>query len=150
MGAEPSAGAGMHLPSQLFAEVVEALRDEAAGTSGQERRTATRMEVQTPIHVAHYRNGLPDDDITVLTRDVSIGGVGLLQAYALQAEELMVVRLPRLAKPPIVMLGRATYCRRLGDDLYSVGVAFIRELRLGSEPQVAQEALDQIRQRILE
>ncbi len=143
-------GTGVHLSTQQFAEVVEALRVEAAVSKGHERRLATRIEVHTTVQVAEFRNGVPAGDVTVLTRDISIGGIGIIQTRPLEPNEQLLVRLPRLSRTPLVMLARATFCRRLADNIYNIGLAFIREFEIKAvDPQAHRAELRQIQQRIL-
>lgn len=143
-------GPGVHLPSQQFAEVVEALRAGAAGGRGHERRQATRIDVRTAIHVAHYRNGVPTDDTIVMTHDISIGGIGLIQARPAEPQEMILVRLPRLNRPPLVMLGKTMFCRCLADSIYNVGVVFLRQIDLQSaDPASHRAELAQIQRQIL-
>jgi hypothetical protein len=141
---------GVHLSTQQFGEVVEAMRVEAACNRHHERRMATRIEIHTTIQIAHCPNGLPQDDITVLTRDISIGGIGLEVAYAIAHNELLLLRLPRLNRGALVMLGRCTFSRPLADQIYSVGVSFIREFsQPAGSPEARADLLRSIQQRIL-
>ena len=135
----------MHLSAQHLAEVVEALRHERAGC-GHERRQVTRLEVQTSLQIARYRDGICTEEINVLTRDISIGGIGLLQSVAMEVGEQVVVRLPRLERPPLFVLSAVTHCRRLGDGLWGVGMRFQRLLTLEANKV---RTVEQIRQSIL-
>lgn len=136
----------MHLSAQHFAEVVEALRRGGSAGSGHERRQITRIEAQTQLQIARYANGASAEEITVLTRDVSIGGIGLLQSSPMKSGEQIVVRLPRIDRQPLFVLSKITHCRQMADGIYGIGVQFNRLLN----PDPAQQkAIDQIRQSIL-
>lgn len=114
----------IHLPPQHFAEVLSALRAEAA-SGAHERRQVTRIEVQAPVKVARYDAGVISDERTVLTRDLSIGGLGMLFDVQLPVGQELIVRLARVArKPPLVILCRVTHCRQLADSMFGVGILF--------------------------
>lgn len=144
--AADGAAAAMHLGVQHFAEVVEALRRGADAASGHERRQITRIETQAPMQIARYVDGSGADEFTVLTRDVSIGGVGLLQSNPMDAGDQIVVRLPRLERPPLFVLSHVTHCRRLADGIYGIGVQFNRLLNTDASQA---KNIDEIRRSIL-
>lgn len=140
-----SAGA-THLSTQHFAEVVDALRLGAMTTAAHERRQVTRIEVQCPIQIAHYVNGSSTDERDVLTRDISIGGIGLMQSISMEPGKQIVVRLPRRERPPLFVLSQVTYSRRLAESIYGIGAHFKRLLNADSS---SASTIDQIRQSIL-
>lgn len=136
----------MHLSAQHFAEVVEALRQGSAAASGHERRQITRIESQCQVRIARYVNGSSTEEFSVLTRDISIGGIGLLQSVPMHAGEEIVVRLPRVDRPPLFVLSRITHCRQMADGIYGIGVQYCRLLNVDTSQA---KAIDQIRQSIL-
>lgn len=135
----------MHLSSQHFAEVVEALRHGRVG-GGHERRQITRLEVQTRLQIARYRDGVCAEELNVLSRDISIGGIGLLQSVGMENGEQVVVCLPRLERPPLFVLSVVTYCRQMADGLFGLGIQFQRLMSL--DPDQTRK-IDQVRQSIL-
>lgn len=136
----------MHLSAQHFAEVVYALRHSGSELSGHERRQITRIEVQCRLQIARYTSGSGGEEFTALTRDISIGGIGLLQSIQMKPGEEIVVRLPRQDRTPLFMLSKITYCHQMADGIYGIGVQFNRLLNLDSTPQ---KTIEQIRQSIL-
>lgn len=136
----------MHLSTQHFAEVVDALRMGAVTTAAHERRQVTRIEVQCPLQIAQYANGGSADERDVLTRDISIGGIGLMQSIPMEASEQIVVRLPRREKPPMFVLAQVAYCHRLAEGIYGIGARFGRLLNADT---TSASTIDQIRQSIL-
>lgn len=135
----------LHLSAQHFAEVLTALRSSSVG-GGHERRQVTRIEVQAPIQISIVTDGKLAGDSTVLTRDVSIGGMGIMYTRQLPAGQQLVARLPRAnRKPPLVLLCRVTHCRQLADGIYGVGIAFVQLLE--HDDQAAQ--IDHVRRSIL-
>lgn len=136
----------MHLSAQHFAEVVQSLRRTTSESSGHERRQITRIEAQAPLQIARYINGNSTEEFTVLTRDISIGGVGLLQSAPMKTGEQIVVRLPRIDRTPLFVLSKITHCRQMADHIYGIGVQFHRLLNVDT---TQSKTIDQIRQSIL-
>ena len=135
-----------HLSTQYFAEVVDALRFGAMTTAAHERRQVTRIEVQCPIQIAQYVNGGSTDERDVITRDISIGGIGLMQSIPMEPGKQIVVRLPRREKPPLFVLSQVAYAHRLAEGIYGVGARFKRLLNVDIS---SASTIDQIRQSIL-
>jgi hypothetical protein len=115
------------LTAQQLAEVIEYLR--AHGLSGgNEKRRATRMQVQAKIKATRLANGKAVQSFTLLTKDISLLGLGLIQGIAVQANSEIIVELPRMKGPPLYMKLIVKHCRDLADNLYSVGTEFLCEV----------------------
>jgi hypothetical protein len=112
------------IPPQQYAGVVAALRS-AATAGGSDKRQFTRMEVQAPVRLGIISNGKMTA-FTSLSRDVSMGGIGLCQSLRLAASETFLIGLPT-GKEELVLVCRATFCRPLADGLYCVGAQFESE-----------------------
>jgi hypothetical protein len=140
----------MQLAPQQLSDVLAALR--AAGESaGHEKRRFTRMEVQTTITVGTVVNQYVSRRYSALTRDISGGGVGLLQYLHLERNQQLIVCLP-CAKAELFIVSNAAFCRPLAEGLFGIGVTFER---LADKPmieqfrQVQQHERDRIRDSIL-
>jgi hypothetical protein len=134
------------IPPQQYAGVVAALR-KAAEASGSDKRQFTRMEVQAPVRLGVVNNGKLIA-FTALSRDVSMGGVGLCQTLRMPLNETFLIALPT-GKDEIILVCRTTYCRRLADGLYCVGAEFeseadkfnadqFRKLPARTDPRIAK------------
>jgi hypothetical protein len=129
----------MKLTVQDFAEIVAALRGEHADLSAQEKRRAVRMTVTSKLVVGVLKDA---DHISrtfsVLTRDISLAGAGLLQSVALQQGQEFVIGLPRKSpKPPLFFVTKAMHCRPLADGVYGIGCEFVRQ----APPALAQKLM---------
>lgn len=115
------------LTSQQLAEAIEYLR--AHGLSGgSEKRRATRMQVQAKIKAGRLSNGRIVQSFTLLTKDISLLGLGLIQGVQVQANQELIIELPRMKGAPLYMKSIVKHCRDLADNLYSVGTEFLSEV----------------------
>jgi hypothetical protein len=87
------------------------------------------------VVVAPVVNGVIGSAFCDLTRDISLTGMGLLQAVQMNKDQQLVVRLPRGAKKALFVLCIVMHCRALADGLFGVGVEF-RELMGVDEEKV--------------
>src|SRR3954447_2675897 len=87
----------MQLTNQDFAEVVEALRGSGQ-SEGSERRQSTRVSIQTAVFAAPLVGGRPGNVRTMLTRDVSLTGIGLVQSVPVSETDTFIVKLPKSSK----------------------------------------------------
>ena len=117
----------MKLSVQDFAEVVAVLRAEQSDASAQEKRNAVRMAVTTKLVVGVLDGDRITRKFSVLTRDISLAGVGLLQSIALQQGQQFVISLPRKSpRPPLFFVTEVQHCRPLADGVYGLGCEFVR------------------------
>ena len=126
----------MQLNNQDFAEVLEALRGSGATSEGYERRQSTRVSVQTAVYVAPLVGGRPGPVKSLLTRDLSLMGMGLLQATPIGENEVFIAKLPKLTKKPVFVLVKPVQCRLLAESIYAVGAQFVSVVNL--QPQDAE------------
>jgi hypothetical protein len=132
----------MQLPLQTFAEVLEALRGPKIAGAGAEKRQATRFEVQTKVLAARFQGNVVQTAYTALTRDISYRGIGLLQSVGMSRGEEFVIRLPRPAtRPPLVIVCTVMFAGVLADGLTGIGAQFNT---MATDEQVA--ALDPAQQ----
>jgi hypothetical protein len=95
------------------------------------------MTVSAKINVHLIEHGKVGRCFSVLTRDISINGTGLLQSVALPANAEVILALPRSSQPLFVR-SIATHCRLLADGLFTVGMQFVRVV----DAAAAQELID--------
>jgi hypothetical protein len=139
----------MQLTAQQLSDVVTSLRQSGPGASAMEQRRFNRMEVQAKVAVASIGEGNAPRCYTALTRDISFGGLGLMQSLVAEQGGRLLVRLPRGEKAALMMVCATTHCRVLADGLYGVGVEFLLEADVESSQQLAN-AMEHERQRIKE
>jgi len=117
----------MPLNMQTFAEVIEGLRTQSGG-SGQEKRRALRIEVESKVMVIPLRDGVATQQLEALTRDISSAGIGLLQCVAIAQGQQFVLRLPRRGFRPVVILCMSMYSRQPAQGVYIIGAEFVQVL----------------------
>lgn len=118
----------MVLSAQQFAEVINHLRARAGLSLGSEKRRATRMELKSTIVIAPIVNGSCTGRVNVMTRDISIEGVGLLTAVPLAEEQQFIALLPRSDTQTIVVLTRIMHRSVVADGMFSLGCRFLQVL----------------------
>ena len=115
------------LTGQQLAEAMEYLRSHGiSGTS--EKRRATRMPVQAKIRAARLQDGRVTQSYTLLTKDISLKGLGLITGIPAEPGKELIVVLPRLKRQPLFLKAVVRHCRDLADNLYSVGTEFSGEV----------------------
>jgi hypothetical protein len=62
----------------------------------------------------------------VWVRDISVNGIGLMSSTRFDEGMEFIVRFVREGRPPLCILYRVRYCRRLSSDLSSIGASFER------------------------
>ncbi|MCY2952244.1 MAG: PilZ domain-containing protein [Planctomycetota bacterium] len=137
----------MQLTAQQFADVLMSLRSSGSPTSDTEQRRFTRMNVQAKVAVASIVDGKAARCYTVLTQDVSFGGINLMQSVELEHGSRLLVRLPRGEKPPLMMVAVVARCKTLADGLFGIGAKFVVEADVNAAQQMVQAA-ERERQRI--
>ena len=126
----------MTLTSQQFAEVINYLRDRASATAGSEKRRATRMELKSKITIAPVKDGKCGERIAVLTRDLSMNGIGLLTGVALREGQQFIAALPRGENQNVFVLCNVTHCGVVADGIFSLGCQFIQALTTQAADQM--------------
>jgi hypothetical protein len=142
----------MQLTNQDFAEVLEALRGGNQSGEGFERRQSTRVAVQTAVFAAPLVAGRPGNVRTMLTRDLSLMGMGLMQSTPVSENDAFIVKLPKLSKKPVFVLVKPVQCRLLAESIYAIGAQFVSVVNL--PPQDAErferpDAVNRLRASVL-
>ena len=125
----------MQLLAQDFGDVLAALR-AAQDAKGHERRTSTRMDVQTQVKVVPFKDGALAAPFTCMTRDLSFKGIGLLQSRTAARGSQFVITLPKPDGESMSLLCTVMYCRALADGIYNIGASFNRTYDFNAPPAV--------------
>jgi len=142
----------MQLTAQQFGEVLESLRGGSRAGGGSEKRRFVRTEVQARVVVATLLAGTPGRCYSALTRDLSFGGIGLIQALAADLSDRLLVRLPCGSKPPLMIVCVVVHYKTLADGIFGVGAEFVAEAgpdMVGQLDQVDDREMRRIRNSIL-
>lgn len=109
----------MELPEGQLHKLLEALT--GAG-SGDERRARRRTTVVARATV-RILDGAANRSFSVLTRDVSASGVGLIAAAPIERGVVVQLELPHGGQI-LKAEGEIRYCRAIADGMWGVGVQF--------------------------
>jgi c-di-GMP-binding flagellar brake protein YcgR len=140
----------MQLTAQQLGDIVTTIRRSAQKASADERRRFTRISVQGKLQIVTASDGAIPRQYTALSRDISMGGMGFMQAGDCGKGQKMVITLP-CGPRKILVLSQVTFSQMLADSLYTIGVQFLQEVNeayIAGLLKQAQEA-DRIRQSIL-
>jgi hypothetical protein len=117
----------MHLPSQMFSEALTGLRLADLTKSDNDRRRFTRFVVQARLAMWPV-NRNPGEASSVLTRDISMEGVGLIWPRLPKSGEQFILALPREKKGHTSILCTIKHIRPLAQDVWGVGTQFSKVL----------------------
>jgi hypothetical protein len=123
----------MQLLAQDFGDVLAALQ-AAQDAKGHERRTSTRLDVQTQVKAVPYKDGKLAESFTCMTRDLSFKGIGLLQSRQATLGSQFIIILPKRDGASMSILCTVMYCRALADGIYNVGATFNRKYDVHAAP----------------
>jgi PilZ domain len=112
----------MQLPPQHLAEIVEALRRQERGKSGSEKRRFTRLAVVAAVKILDHSSGR---EFTALTRDISTGGLGLMQTVKLEKGGHFTVLLPRPRGEALTVRCCVTHAYEAADGVWGIGAQFL-------------------------
>jgi hypothetical protein len=63
-------------------------------------------------------------ELSVVTRDISVGGVGFLSRRLFQADEMFVMHLPTAEDKCRLALCKVCYCKYVSSGLHNIGASF--------------------------
>lgn len=142
----------MVLTAQQFSEALRFLRTREALVRGAEKRRATRMDVKAKLIIAPVTSSGCGQRIGMLTRDISLDGLGLLTAVPILKGQRFIALLPLSESSTLFVLSEVMYCAVAADGLFTLGCQFVKVL----PPQAAEKLLtakpadvDRIRQSVL-
>jgi hypothetical protein len=125
-----SIGTTMQLPSQMFSEALTGLRLADLTKSDNDRRRYTRFVVQArlPIWPVKGDNEKKEEASSILTRDISMEGIGLIWPHSASDGEQFILALPREKKNHTPILCTIKHIRPLAQGVWGVGAQFSKVL----------------------
>lgn len=126
----------MVLTAQQFSEALQFLRSREALVRGAEKRRATRMDVKAKLIIAPVTSSGCGERIGMLTRDISLDGLGLLTAIPILKGHRFIALLPLSESTTLFVLSEVMYCVVAADGLFTLGCQFVKVL-----PQQSAEKL---------
>lgn len=118
----------MVLTAQQFSEVLRFLRGREALLRGNEKRRATRMDVKAKLIIAPVTSSGCGERIGMLTRDISLDGLGLLTAIPMLKDQRFIALLPVSDSTTLFVLTEIMYCAVVADGLFTLGCRFVKVL----------------------
>jgi hypothetical protein len=134
----------MIVSPQHFSEIVSHVRF-ASRAGASERGRSSRMDIQHPVQVTRLSKGDGHAKFTVLSRDLCQEGMGLFSARPMLKGEQFSVRLPRDEKRSIDVLSVVIFHETIADDMFSVGLQFIRVDTPDPAPRAAKNPDDVVK-----
>jgi len=128
----------MILSNQQFEEVLGVLRTRVP-PSGSEKRRTSRMELNSQLIIMPIRDGNCPEQVSVLARDISMEGLGLLTSIPLRKGQQFVALLPRTNTETIFVISQAMYCGVVANGMFTIGCRFLKVL-----PAKSAEVLQRI------
>ncbi|HVT87907.1 MAG TPA: PilZ domain-containing protein [Tepidisphaeraceae bacterium] len=133
----------MKLPLREFSEIVSMLRGHTQYGAGSEGRRASRLVISARIDTHQVENGVISRSFSVLTRDISISGIALLQTVALAVGNELVVALPR-QKMSLFVASKVMHCRELASGLLVVGLEFSHAIDEAVMDAMLKSTMDEV------
>lgn len=140
----------MNLSLRDFTEIVSILRPGERGASEQRRASRTTVCARLSTHLLEGNRILRS--YSLLTRDISLSGIGVFQAMALPAKSELLLELPRAAGSMLIR-AMVMHCRPMADNIFAVGITFtetasaelidaLAKSRLAPEERIRNAILD--------
>ena len=97
--------------------------------TGEQRRTSERVQIASSggHALVAYDDGR-SEEIRVVGRDISRGGIGVMQDSSMASGSSCTVTLPVRGGDPLAIRGEVRHSQRIGLPLYKIGIRFEREL----------------------
>jgi len=118
----------MLISAQQFAEIVNYLRNKASVSLGSEKRRTTRMELRAKVICTPINDGMPGQRFSVLTRDLSMEGIGLLTAIPIKQGQQFIAMLPRNDAETVFILCDVMHCGVVADGMFALGCRYLKVL----------------------
>ena len=120
---------------ELSAEILHSTVNSIKPFAG-ERRQYERVPFRFKVKIIPYQNKICSDPITLWTRDVSPGGIGLVYHKPMRTGFTFIIRLPRQDEKPALLLCTVRSCATLAANVYGIGASFteVAESKLAPEP----------------
>jgi len=112
----------MKLSAEMFNEIVSSLKSDDTCTRGHEKRTQARVGLRCALEITPVVfSDKKTKPILVHVHDISKSGIGLVSAAKLEESSEFIANLSRDGHPPVPILYKVRYCRRLSNELWSIG-----------------------------
>jgi len=134
----------MRLGIQQFSAVVTEFQVREAKAAGSEKRSVTRIAIHAPIEAAVY-DGMFSRLFTMLCRDISLEGIGLMTGVAFQSGQNLVAKLLTCHGPPIYVLCAVMHCRVMAENIFVLGCRFASMLNEQQVRDLENHGEDQMR-----
>jgi len=118
----------MNLTAQQFSEILSFLRPRSEAVFGSDKRRTTRLDLKSEITITPVVNRACQQRVTVLTRDISMEGVGILSAHELSDGQQFIAMLPRGENNVVLVLCQVVHSCIACDGIFSLGCRFVQVL----------------------
>ena len=136
----------MPLSESAFQKIIDSLRP---AFRKEDLRQTTRVPVQSSATILRVGDGGWGKQ-SVVVRDLSLGGVGLLSPRSMNVGDKFVLLLLREKENPAGVACTVRHCRQVDDGLFSIGGQFVSLLVEGAESGSGEQAqVDRIRRTLL-
>jgi diguanylate cyclase len=132
------AGPGMRLTEQLYRQIITRLKSERGSGRSVERRRLARVGLRVQVMLLPCRRDhhVPRD---IWLRDISAEGIGFVFPKPLDRDEYVLMGFPGGGKMQVQILYRVARCHPLGQDQFSVGARFDREISIEEQANLDPE-----------
>ena len=124
----------MVLNGQQFSEVVSYLRDKVAASMAGSEAAHQPDGSEEPHHHHSHSQWLGGDRVSVLTRDISLEGIGLLAAVPIAKGEQFIALFPRSETETVFVLCETMYVAVVADGMFTLGCRFVKVLCICARP----------------
>jgi len=116
----------MRLSDELFNEITDSINIIGCDEPREADRRLPRVRLSSHLAIATWAD--PLSPLSVRVRDLSQGGLGILNSNRIALDEELVIRFPRPEGQTTLVLGKVVYWEPLAENLYCIGVQFERLL----------------------
>jgi hypothetical protein len=109
------------LTAEWFSQIIATLKSDTHQTKGHEKRTEGRVGLRCQLDLIPKQGDVIGKPITVWVRDISVNGIGLVSSKPVETGIELIASFARHGMPPLAVVYKVRYARRLSGDLYSVG-----------------------------
>src|ERR1051325_2607765 len=118
----------MELSATILQETLTKVKSDK-GNGNAARRARPRVGLRCSLMIIPYANGACRTPLKAWTRDISLGGMGILTSISMKSGDQFIVQLPKQDSKPMILLCTVKNCAQLADGLYGVGVSFAEVVR---------------------
>ena len=118
----------MELSAAILQETLTKVKSDK-GNGNAARRARPRVGLRCSLTIIPYVNGACRRPLKAWTRDISLGGMGILVSMSMKSGDQFIVQLPKQDCKPMILLCTVKNCAQLADGLYGIGVSFSEVVR---------------------